>query len=170
MRRSSFFLIVGLASALLLMVSVAPAHADRLRKYKSPPPVSHIEVTVLKASTGKPLKNAAVVIHPMKGGRDKGDMELKTNEQGKATLDMVPIGAHVLVQVIVPGYRTFGQEYDVPTSKKLITIKLLPPDQQYSIYAKNHPTSEIQNNTPQTQMGHAAPADSPLLAPAEKKH
>ena len=66
-------------------------------------------------------------------------MELKTNEEGKATLNIVPLGSEVLVQVIVPGYRTFGQKYDVPTSEKSITIKMLPPNQQYSIYEKPKP-------------------------------
>lgn len=139
------------------------------RKYKAPPPTAHVEVTVLKASNGKPLYNAAVVFHPMKEDKDEGNMELKTNEEGKAVLDMLPIGSDVMVQVIMKGYRTYGQEYAVPTDKKFITIKLLPPDQQYSIYKQKSSSTDAQNNAPQTQMGHAAPADSPLLAPAPEK-
>ena len=96
-------------------------------------------------------------------------MELKTDEKGKASLNIVPLGSEVLVQVIAPGYRTFGQKYNVPTSEKSITIKLLPPNQQYSVYTKPQPNSDIQNNTPHTVMGHAAPADSPLLTPPQKK-
>lgn len=139
------------------------------RKYKAPPPTAHVEVTVLKASTGKPLPNAAVVFHPMKQDKDQGNMELKTNEDGKAVLDMLPIGSDVLVQVIMPGYKTFGQQYSVPTDKRSITIKLLRPGQQYSLYKSKPSNDSPQNNTPQTQMGHAAPADSPLLAPAPEK-
>jgi hypothetical protein len=129
-----------------------------------------LTVTVLKAEDGKPLQNAAVVFQPRQGSKNEGNMELKTNEEGKAALTIVPLGSQVLVQVIAQGYRTYGHVYDVPTSKKSITIKLLPPDQQYSIYTKNNPKSDVQDNAPQAQMDHAAPADSPLLTPAPDKH
>lgn len=131
--------------------------------------MSKVTVTVLRAADGKPLKNAAVVFHPALGDTQEGNMELKTNDEGVATLSIVPTGSQVLVQVIMQGYRTFGQKYDVPDSEKSITIKLLPPDQQYSIYRKNNPNADIQDNTPKTQMGHAEPTDSPLLQPAPKK-
>jgi hypothetical protein len=158
---------------LLLLAMIAygfPAHAfSRHRKYKPPPPMSKVTVTVLRAADGKPLKNAAVVFHPALGDTQEGNMELKTNDEGVAMLSIVPTGSQVLVQVIMDGYRTFGQKYDVPDAEKSITIKLLPPDQQYSIYSKNNPNPDVQDNAPKTQMGHAEPADSPLLEPAPKK-
>ncbi len=166
---------ISLTVVLLLLVaglSIHPAaHASerRKRKYKAPPPMAQVQVTVLRAEDSKPLQNVAVVFHPKsEDGKDDGNMELKTNEEGKATLNIIPIGSKVMVQVIAPGYRTFGKEYDVPTDKNSFTVKLLPPDQQYSVYSKQS-TSDVRTNTPQTQMGHAAPADSPLLAPAQKK-
>jgi hypothetical protein len=157
---------IVLAAALL---AVPSSHADRHRKYKPPPPMSKVTVTVLRAADGKPLKNAAVVFHPAMGDTQEGNMELKTNDDGVATLTIVPTGSQVLVQVILPGYRTYGRKYDVPGSEKSITVKLLPPNQQYSIYTKNDPNVDMQNNTPKTQMGHAEPVDSPLLQPAPKK-
>lgn len=158
-----------LGVALIAATGVAHGSDRHPRKYKAPPPLAHVEVTVLKGSTGKPLYNAAVVFHPMKQDKDEGNMELKTNEEGKAVLDMLPIGSDVMVQVIMKGYRTYGREYSVTTDKKFITIELLPPDQQYSIYKQKSSSTDAQNNAPQTQMGHAAPADSPLLAPAPEK-
>jgi hypothetical protein len=146
------------------------SHADRHRKYKPPPPMAKFTVTVLRAADGKPVKNAAVVFHPALGDTQEGNMELKTNEDGVATLSIVPQGSQVLVQVIMSGYRTFGQKYDVPGAEKSITVKLLPPDQQYSIYTTNNsPNADVHDNTPKTQMGHAEPTDSPLLEPAEPK-
>ena len=170
MRRLS----ISSAAVLLLLVAglcVQPlAYGQRrMRKYKPPPPMAQVTVTVFRGESGKPLKNVAVVFHPTHDGVDDGNMELKTNEEGKASLNIVPIGSKVLVQVIASGYRTFGASYDVPTDKREITVKLLPPGQQYSTYAKNSPNSDVQSNAPQTQLGHAAPADSPLLAPAQKK-
>lgn len=130
--------------------------------------MAQVVVTVLRAEDSRPVQHAAVVFHPKEGKKDDGNMELKTNEQGVATMTIIPVGATVLVQVIAPGYRTFGQVYDVPTAKKDITIKLVPPDQQYSVYRKFNPHSDVQTNTPHTEMGHAAPTDSPLLAPPPK--
>lgn len=164
---------ISLAAVPVLFAAVLcaspSAHADRRRKYKPPPPMSKVTVTVLRAADGKPLKNAAVVFHPAMGDTQEGNMELKTNDDGVATLTIVPTGSQVLVQVIMQGYRTFGHKYDVPGSEKSITVKLLPPNQQYSIYTKNDSNADMQNNAPKAQMGHAEPADSPLLQPAPKK-
>jgi len=172
MRRLLFCLI---ALALLFFTglsshSSALAQRRHMRKYKPPPPMAQVVVTVLRNADGKPLQNAAVVFHPQSDGKNDGNMELKTDDEGKASLNIIPIGSKLLVQVIVPGYRTFGAEYDVPSDKKAITVRMKPPQEQYSIYESNNGKSPLQNNTPQTQMGHAAPTDSPLLAPAPSKH
>ena len=151
------------------MFAPSISHADRHRKYKPPPPMATVTVTVLRAADGKPLKNAAVVFHPALGNTQEGNMELKTNDEGVAKMTIIPQGSQVLVQVIMDGYRTFGQKYDVPGSEKSITIKLLPPDRQYSIYTKYNPNADVQDNAPKAQMGHAEPVDSPLLQPAPKK-
>ena len=169
MRRfqGSFLAVTILLAAALF--SPYASHATRHRKYKPPPPMAKVTVTVLRAADGKPLKNAAVVFHPALGETVEGNMELKTNDEGVATLNIIPQGSQVLVQVIVPGYRTFGQKYEVPGNEKSITVKMLPPNQQYSIYKESNPNADMQNNTPKAQMGHAEPADSPLLQPAPKK-
>ena len=56
-------------------------------------------VTVIKATNGKPVENAAVIFHPMKNGKDEGNLELKTNEEGKAIIEVIPIGDTVRLQV-----------------------------------------------------------------------
>jgi hypothetical protein len=171
MRRLPVFLAAILLSVALALALQPAAHADRrhMRKYKPPPPMAKVTVTVLKAATGKPVEHAAVVFHTQRDGEIDGNMELKTNDKGVASLDIIPVGSRLLVQVIARGFRTFGQEYDVPTDKKSITVKLLPPDQQYSTYKRSDPKSNSQTNSPDANMGHAAPADSPLLAPPQKK-
>ena len=154
----------------LAMPACSWGRTRHLRKYKPPPPMAAVTVTVVRREDGKPLRNAAVVFHPQtKDGGNEGNMELKTNDSGKATLTIVPIGSKVLVQVIAQGYRTFGQEYTVPGAKKSITIQLRRPQEQYSAYVKGPQSADSQTNTPKTQMGQAAPTDSPLLAPAPKK-
>lgn len=110
----------------------------RGRKYKAPPPTCKVTVTVLKAANGKPLENASVVFHPLKNGKDEGNMELKTNEDGKVTIDVIPVGDGLRLQVLASGYQTFGNDYDLPGDSKDIQVKLSRPQKQYSIY-ESHP-------------------------------
>jgi hypothetical protein len=148
MNRGSFHRCLALATAGLLLFPLAYAQSGRGRKYKPPPPTCNITVTVLRSADGKPVENAAVVFHPVKDGKDQGNMELKTNEHGKANLNLVPIGDTLLLQVIANGFRTFGQEYPLPDATKTIEVKLQRPVSQYSIY-QNHPQqgqNQDQNN------------------------
>jgi len=104
------------------------------RKYKVPPPSSRIEVTVLRAFNGKPIENAAVIFHPIEGDKDKGVLELKTNEDGKAIIDVIPIGDTVRLQIIANGYQTYGQDYKIDKPEMSMEIKMKRPTQQYSTY------------------------------------
>ncbi len=127
--------VLPLAAVALLPVSILHAQDNRRgRKYKPPPPTCKITVTVVKARDGKPVQNASVVFHPIRNNKDEGNMELKTNEDGKTSLDVIPIGDTVRVQVIAEGYRTFGNDYPLPSGTRDIVIKLRLPSEQYSIY------------------------------------
>ncbi|MFZ0396249.1 MAG: hypothetical protein WCF17_12430 [Terracidiphilus sp.] len=137
----------------LFLVGLAPVASaqdsnQRGRKYKPPPPTARIEVTVLNNANGKPIENAAVVFHPMKGDKDEGDMELKTNEDGKTVLDVIPIGDSVQVQIIAHGFQTYGQEYKVDKDHLAIDVKLKRPGEQYTIY-KNRAGDKKDQNQPQ---------------------
>jgi len=140
----------GIRTSLLLLAAVAflaTGYAQgRGRKYKPPPPTCNITVTVVRAKDGKPVTDAAVVFHPL-GGKYRGNMELKTDEDGKASINVIPIGETLRLQVIADGFNTFGQDYDLPGSTKEIVVKLKPPQSQYSIY-QSHPG---QNGSGQTQ-------------------
>jgi hypothetical protein len=129
----------------------------RGRKYTPPPPTAKITVTVLKATNGKAVENAAVVFHPIKNGKDEGSLELKTNEEGKVSIDVIPIGDTVRLQVIASGYQTFGDDYDITTDSKDITVKMKPPDHQYSIYEKHDESKQ--------QGGSSTSSDQPEQKP-----
>ena len=60
-------------------------------------------------------------------------MELKTDPEGKANFDGIPYGM-LRVQVLAPGFQTFGEDYDIEKAKTEITIKLKRPQGQYSVY------------------------------------
>ena len=131
------------ALALLIGVAAPLARAQddsaskRGRKYKAPPETSHIEVLVLKNSNGKPVSNAAVVFHAVKDGKDEGNLEVKTNEDGKAVIDVIATGSDVEVQVIADGFATYEGDYQVAEVSRSIEIKMLRPRAQISNYTDN---------------------------------
>ena len=135
-----------LAFALITLAHAQDDNSKRGRKYKAPPPTAHFEITVLRATTGKPIENAAVIFHPLAGGKDDGNMELKTNEDGKTTLDLLEIGSNVRVQIIAPGFQTYGQDYKIDKDNIVVEVKLKRPAKQYSIY--EHP--EAANAAPKS--------------------
>ncbi len=138
--RKTVVLSAGLLLGTTLLVSAQDA--KRGRKYNPPPQTCKITITVTKATNGKPVENAGVVFHPIKNGKSDGNMELKTNEEGKAVLDVIPVGDLVRLQVIASGYQTFGADYQLNEATKEIEVKLLRPGRQYSIYEK-HDDSQI---------------------------
>jgi len=80
-------------------------------------------------------------------------MELKTNEDGKATIDLLVTGSSVRLQIIAPGFQTYGEDYKVDKDNMAIEVKLKRPTAQYSIYKKNE--------------GAAATTDKPADAPKD---
>ena len=130
----SLVVCAGFSAAVPLSAHAQDENQRRGRKYKVPPATSHIEVTVLKASNGKPITNAGVVFHPMKNGKDEGNLEVKTDPDGKAIIDVIETGSDLRVQVIATGYATFGQDYKVDTDNKEISISMLRPRAQISAY------------------------------------
>lgn len=137
-RRSSLRLTVLLAGIGILFGSfhlgAQQDDSSRYRKMKMPPASSRIEVTVLRDADGKPVEHAAVIFHPLKGERDHGVMELKTNEDGKAIVDVIPIGDTVRLQIIAKGYQTYGGDFKVDKAEITREVRLRRPGQQYSIY------------------------------------
>jgi hypothetical protein len=111
--------------------------SSRGRKYRPPPDVSHIEVMVIKGSNKKPIANAAVIFHPVKDGREEGNLEVKTDPDGKAVIDVIPTGSLVTVQVIADGFATFAEDYDVKEASRSILVKMIRPRAQISAYEDN---------------------------------
>jgi len=159
---SSRFRTVTVVAAVLMAVSglslSAQDSAHRGRKYKPPPPTSRIEVTVVRDTDSKPIENASVIFH-LDG--DKGNMELKTNEDGKSVIDVLPIGSTMRLQILAKGYQTYGQDYKIDKSELAFGVRLKRPGEQYSIY-KDHPQDE-----PKDDKGTDAPKTTPP-PPADK--
>ena len=123
---------VGVALALSVLAVGAAAQRDRRAEEE---PTAAINFLVLKDDNGKPVRNAAVIMHPVNshGRQQRGGMELKTDSEGKSSFDGVPYGK-LRVQVLAQGFQTFGEDYDVNQAKMDLTIKLKRPQGQYSVY------------------------------------
>jgi len=120
------------AGAVLVVVMASPALAQ---KDKEEEPTSVVNFLVIKDDNGKPVRNAAVIMHSVdsKGKQERGDMELKTDPEGKTNFDGIPYGM-LRVQVLAQGFQTYGEDFDVEKPKMDFTIKLKRPKGQYSIY------------------------------------
>ncbi len=115
----------GLAFALLVFGTAMAAESNS----------SAVKFLVLKEWNGKPVRNASVVLHPVgkSGKQSRGGMQLKTDAEGKASMDGVPYGK-LRIQVLAPGYQTYGEDFDIREPAKEIVIKMKKPAEQYSIY------------------------------------
>jgi hypothetical protein len=133
-------------AALLLafaLLGVAAAQKD-----KDDEPTAVLNFLVVKEDNGKPVRSAAVVMHPVSasGKQSRGGLELKTDADGKTSFDGVPYGK-LRVQVLASGFQTFGEDYDIDKAKMDFTIKLKHPQGQYSIY-QDHPEEKKDDKTP----------------------
>jgi hypothetical protein len=94
-----------------------------------------LKFVVLKAHNGKPVRNASVVLHLVdkKGKQARGGYQLKTDAEGKASFDGAPYGK-LRVQVLTPGFQTFGEDLDIDQPEQEFVIKLKKPQDQVTIY------------------------------------
>ncbi|MGH9659742.1 MAG: hypothetical protein ACRD96_14430 [Bryobacteraceae bacterium] len=86
----------------------------------------------------RPIDRASVIVKFVEGrsvakfGKQiRTSWELKTNQEGVATIPPIPQGK-IMVQVIAKGYQTFGNLYEIREPEKTLEIKLKPPQSQYS--------------------------------------
>lgn len=124
-----------LCGVLVMLVVAAVVAAQKDKKDTDEGPTAILNFLVLKEDNGKPVRNAAVVLHPVdsRGQQGKGGMELKTDLDGKAIYEGIPYGK-LRVQALAPGFQTWGEDFDIDKEKVTITIKLKRPQQQFSVY------------------------------------
>jgi hypothetical protein len=106
---------------------------------KQPEALANLNFVVIRDENGKPIRNAAVVMHPVNGHgkQERGGLELKTDAEGRVSYDGIPYGK-LRVQVLATGFQTYGDDYDVEQPNLDITIKMKRPAGQYSVYDE-HP-------------------------------
>ena len=112
-----------------LTLSLLPTHAFGDDKF------AKVEFLVVRSYNGKPVRNASVILHPVdkEGKQSKNGTQLKTDPDGKASLEYVPYGK-MRIQAIAPGLQTYGDDIEIKEPEHQITIKMNRPQEQYSIY------------------------------------
>lgn len=108
-----------------------------------------LNFVVVRGYSGKPIRNASVVMHPVEknGKQSRGGLQIKTDAEGKASFDGVPYGK-LRVQVLATGFQTFGDDYEIDKPAIEITVKMKRPQGQYSIY-EDHPEEKKDEPEPQ---------------------
>jgi len=137
---------IGMVALVLLLFALLSA-ADAQRD-KDDEPTAVLNFVILKEDNGKPVRNAAVIMHPVNphGKQGRGGLELKTDADGKTSFDGIPYGK-LRVQVLASGFQTYGEDYDVNQAKMDFTVKLKRPQGQYSIY-QDHPEERKDDKAP----------------------
>ncbi len=130
-----------LAILALLALALSPA------LYAAAEKLSTVHFIVLKDASGKPVRNASVVLHPIEEGKQKRNgLELKADGEGKCSFDGLPYGRW-RIQVLAHGLQTYGEDFDINKDDVEITIKLKTPQEQYSIY-KQTPAADAPKDAP----------------------
>jgi hypothetical protein len=125
----------NVSMVMAVMIVLALGMIGSARAQDDEGPMSALRFVVVRDSDGKPVRNAEVVLHPVKrkGKQAKGEMELKTDAEGRTNIDGIPYGP-LRVQVLAPHFQTFGEDYEINKAEMEITVKLKRPGGQYSIY------------------------------------
>jgi hypothetical protein len=129
---------INVSMVMVVTIVLALGMIGSARAQDDEGPMSALRFVVVRDSDGKPVRNAEVVLHPVKrkGKQAKGEMELKTDAEGRTNIDGIPYGP-LRVQVLAPHFQTFGEDYEINQAEMEITVKLKRPGGQYSIY-ENH--------------------------------
>ena len=138
-----------IACAVLLAIGFG-AIALAAAQQEAEAPMSDLRFLVLRDYNGKPVRNAAVVLHPVnrKGNQSRGGLELKTDNEGRTNIDGIPYGP-LRVQVLAPGFQTFGEDYQINKPELEITVKLKRPGAQYSVETQGEAKKADDQKPPQ---------------------
>ena len=130
-------ILVILTSVALLFPLAAGARDKNPDSKGKPDPaanVVHLTIVVTNGEDKKPVDSASVYVKFVQArtlGKDKKiEMNLKTNLSGVCHVPEIPRG-RFLVQVIAPGWKTFGEYYEVDQAEQTINIELARPPKWY---------------------------------------
>jgi hypothetical protein len=129
MMRSGRAVVVLIVAALLASwVTLALAKAGALTG--PPGKTTRLSIEVTAGTENKPVAEASVYLKYVavskRGKQEKIELNLKTNQEGVTHSPEIPQG-QVLIQVVAPDWKPFGQYYDAQSDDQTVQIHLERP-------------------------------------------
>jgi hypothetical protein len=122
-------IIVAAMALLMPFVTLVGARAGGQRVY-SPPLTTRLSIEVTGGDDKKPVADASVYLKYVSvnkhGKETKIELNLKTNQEGVTHSPEIPQGK-VLIQIVAPGWKPFGQYFDAQSDDQTIPIHLEHP-------------------------------------------
>ncbi|MCL6567098.1 MAG: hypothetical protein K6U09_11835 [Acidobacteriia bacterium] len=119
---------------LLLLLPAAAQEKKEAEETPDEDARTDLRIEVVGGKKEVPVDNASVYLRfprDSKSVRSKLlELNLKTNAQGVTRYEIAPRGK-VLIQVIAPGWKTFGRWYTLEKEKETIRIQLEEPPRWY---------------------------------------
>jgi len=127
-------LALPLAAALALPTALGAQSGDKDKKKSDDDAVTRLRIEVTGGDEAKPVDQASVYVRYSEERllrRDKKvELNLKTNRDGVAKLDDAPRGK-ILIQIVAPGWKTFGKWFELDQEEQTIKIQLQKPPRWY---------------------------------------
>jgi hypothetical protein len=127
-------LLVLLALPLLLSLALrAQSGQDEAKPDDTPSDTATLRVELTGGDAKKPIVDASVYLKFTEDKllRDKKvEFNLKTNQNGVARSPEIPKG-RVLIQIVSPGWKTFGKYYEIDEDEQTIQINLQRPSTRW---------------------------------------
>ena len=138
MKSSSAKNIAATFVSLVLLLAVAAHGPDQGSESKgksdSAPQSISLTIVVTGAGDKKPVDSASVYVKYVEEGKlgkkHKIEMNLKTNMSGVCHVPDIPAGKF-LVQIIAPGWKAYGEYFEVNQPEQTINIELMRPPKWY---------------------------------------
>ena len=122
---------VAIALALLGLVLFLPAFAaqnDKPAAVEKRNGTSRLRIEVTGGDNNKPVADASVYLRFPKD--KKVELDLKTNQEGVTRSPEIPQGK-ILIQIVAPGWKTYGEYHDVTESEQTLQIHLARPSTRW---------------------------------------
>lgn len=140
MKKLRHFLLLAITISIACLASPLAARqaqdSPAQKKEQAPPPgvIRRLTIEVTGGDANKPVENASVYLKTVEERAvlkdKKTELNVKTNQRGIAHIPEAPLG-RVLIQIVVPGWKTYGKWYDITDPEQVIKIHLDRPPQWY---------------------------------------